>query len=28
MPLDQVREAQQEAEEGHPQGKIILKPAA
>jgi NADPH:quinone reductase-like Zn-dependent oxidoreductase len=28
MSLDQVREAQQEAEEGHPQGKIILKPAA
>lgn len=28
MPLDQVREAKQEAEEGHPQGKIILKPAA
>lgn len=28
MPLDQVREAQQEAENGHPHGKIILKPAA
>jgi NADPH:quinone reductase-like Zn-dependent oxidoreductase len=28
MSLDQVREAQQEAEEGHPQGKIILKTAA
>lgn len=28
MPLNQVREAQQEAENGHPHGKIILKPAA
>lgn len=28
MPLDQIREAQQEAENGHPHGKIIVKPAA
>ena len=28
MPLDQVREAQREAETGHPHGKIILKTAA
>lgn len=28
LPLDQIREAQREAEEGHPHGKIILKPAA
>lgn len=28
LPLDQIREAQKEAEEGHPHGKIILKPAA
>jgi NADPH:quinone reductase-like Zn-dependent oxidoreductase len=28
MPLDQIREAQREAEEGHPNGKIVLTPAA
>jgi NADPH:quinone reductase-like Zn-dependent oxidoreductase len=28
LPLDQIRQAQKEAEEGHPHGKIILKPAA
>jgi NADPH:quinone reductase-like Zn-dependent oxidoreductase len=28
VPLQQVRQAQQEAETGHPHGKIILKPAA
>jgi len=28
LPLDKIREAQREAEEGHPHGKIILKPAA
>jgi hypothetical protein len=28
MPLDQIRQAQHEAETGHPHGKIILKPAA
>jgi NADPH:quinone reductase-like Zn-dependent oxidoreductase len=28
LPLDQIRQAQKEAGEGHPHGKIILKPAA
>lgn len=28
LPLDKVREAQQEAEEGHPHGKIVLRLAA
>jgi NADPH:quinone reductase-like Zn-dependent oxidoreductase len=28
LPLEKVREAQKEAEEGHPQGKIILLPPA
>ena len=28
VPLEKVRQAQQEAETGHPHGKIILKPAA
>ncbi|HTH52367.1 MAG TPA: NADP-dependent oxidoreductase [Edaphobacter sp.] len=28
LPLDQIREAHREAEEGHPPGKIVLKPAA